>query len=266
MAWHLMMTLHDVRDGDGGDIQYSVGGGYALLDDAGYHAWQRRETDASLKVPARFEADSGGWRRPVATWAAGLDTLHRVAKTLKEAKEGEGLPVDDTDRFCAWYWALDPASVAFFEKHLRRDPETERALAGLQAMDPMLEAADEVVFAACAAMFARAGAVLGKRRGVDYRDPSALPGSFDEEVLDALRGWRDEASALSECEPWPDTSRSAAALVHMAFAGFPAMTKCPAWVRKTLKAAEIEGLGAGMTAARRAARLPSDDRSWMRWE
>ena len=80
--------------------------------------------------------------------------------------------------------------------------------------------------------------------------------------LDA--GWRDEASALAECEPWPDPSRSAAAFVHMAFAGFPPLTKCPAWVRATLKEAEMEGLGAGMRAARKAARNPRDG-SWLQW-
>ena len=266
MTWHLMTVLEDVRDGDWGDIQYTVGGGNALLAEEQYAAWQRREIDATLKVQARLQADSGGWRKPVETWAGGLDTLHRTAKTLKEARAGDRLPVDDTDRFCAWYWALEPASVTFFEKHLRRDRRTEQALAGLQALDPKVEATEEVVFAACAAMFARAGEVLGERKGVDYRDPTAIPGLIDEEVLAALRGWRDEEAALSECEPWPDASRSAAAFVHMAFAGFPPMTKCPAWVRRTLKEAEIEGLGAGMTAARKAARIPSDDRSWMRWE
>ena len=266
MAWHLMMTLHDVRDGDGGDIQYSVGGGYALLDDAEYAAWQRHEADASAEVQARLQRDGGGWLPATTKWAADLDTMHRVARTLKEAEAGERLPVDDTDRFCEWYWALEPASVAFFEKHMRRDRDTERALAGLQALAPKVEAGDEVLFAACAAMFARAWEVLGKRKGVDFKDPMAIPGTLDDEVLAALRGWRHEEAALSECEPWPETSRCAAALVHMAVAGFPPMTKCPSWVRKTLKAAEIEGLGVGMTAARKAARLPSDDRSWMRWE
>ena len=106
MAWHLMVILDAVRDGAWGDILYTVGGGDAVLDDDQYAAWQRKELDAGLSVRARLEADSGGWRRPADAWAGDLDTLHRVAKTLKEAQAGEGLPVDDTDRFCFWYLLL----------------------------------------------------------------------------------------------------------------------------------------------------------------
>lgn len=251
MAWHLMMVLTDVRDGDWGDIQYTAGEGYALLDDAQYALWQRHGAQGIRQVQARLQSGSGGWRRPASMRSFKLDTLHRTARTLKEAQQGDQLPVDDIDRFYGWYWALPETSVAYFEKHLRREPATERALAGLQALLSEIEAEDEVRLAASAIMFVAA--------------PGVVPGPLGDEVLAVLRGWRDEDAALSQCKPWPETTRSAAAFVQMAFAGFPPLTKCPTWVRSTLKATEMEGLGAGMREARKAARRPPDDRSWMQW-
>ena len=269
MAWHVMMVLEDVRDGQWGDILHSVGGGYAVLDDEQYAAWQRAPL-REREVQARKLRDGGGWKRRTPTWGGNLASLHRVAASLDDAEAVEGLPVDDTDRFFNWYWMLEPASVAFFEAHLRRDTATERALAGLQALDRVVDTGDGNAIAGCAAMFARAGNVVGRRGGADFDTPDfdtpdKVPGPLPADVIAALGDWTGADADLSDADDWPEDERVAATLVYLAFAGFPALTKTPTWVRATLRRLEIEGLGAGMAAARKAIRLDAADHSWIGW-
>jgi hypothetical protein len=245
----------EVADGDWAGVLEAPGGGVALLDAVGYTTWQHAFRFTGATVPARWRADDGRWLPPRDVPVDALRSQHRRARSLDEAAGWPDLPIDDVDRFCRWYPGLEPASAQFFEAKLRRDEETERALAGLQALDEEVDAGDEVLWAGCAAMFARGVPVLG-RSGA----PERIPGPLDDDIRAVL----DAAASDAPDEAGHDEKTLAAAgLVRLAFAGFPALKQAPGWARAAFRDLEISGLGAGMAAARKASRRSSDDLGWM---
>jgi hypothetical protein len=235
VRWHLMYVVTDPRDCFdrmvNEDVRCRVISAHAILAAADYAQW--KESGGLGQVSGRLLSDHEGWSPPALLDGWSLASAHRRSSRLP--RPGQGDPEEwpdfriwDVDRFLGRYNSLEAASVRFFETRLRHDRATEQVLEAIDALESC-RAVDETtaLIASQAAMFHRAGEVVGSWRGRPIDDPRRLPGPLTDDVLNVLRGWRTGRGVKAHCE-YPEEA-AAAALLHVLSARWRQGKEAPGW-------------------------------------
>lgn len=216
--WHVMERYDGTRGSErhGGPCERHWVG-YFLAPDCEYRYWKQDPYGGPANLVGGFvwQSERGEWSSfQCDVEACDLETTHRIvsevpAEPIRDVDRWmASLRIDDSDRFVMHYAGLETASWEFFERSLRRDAPTVRALEAIDALVATLggpnrllaEGWDDLFETAYqAAMFHRGGDVACGERGVPLRDPSSIPGPLPDDVLEALRGFRTHADMLRHC-------------------------------------------------------------------